>query len=157
MDSSNKFSLILLVLLASPSLSFVVKTTTYSAAKDISNKSSSVAQVTNTIHVPALASPFVTPNNSVGSIYEKLPTAWATLSEEKQEKAVAWIEVIDVENTEHLLKHGEVLMLAKLFLGKFTSKSQDNEQANYFSIFMENNEMTFKNLMREEIIGKYNY
>ncbi|KAI9590943.1 kinase-like domain-containing protein [Syncephalis fuscata] len=133
-----------------PASPFVAEPVTYSATKDISYELSSAVQVTNTAYVPALASPFVTPNNSVGSIYEKLPTAWATLSEAERAEVAGWIEVVDDKNTEHLLKHGEIFNAGQVISS--TSEIQNNKQANYFSIFMENNEIRFKSLMNGEIM-----
>ncbi|KAI9592109.1 kinase-like domain-containing protein [Syncephalis fuscata] len=133
-----------------PASPFVAEPVTYSATEDISYELSSAVQVTNTAYVPALASPFVTPNNSVGSIYEKLPTAWATLSEAERAEVAGWIEVVDDKNTEHLLKHGEIFNAGQVISS--TSEIQNNKQANYFSIFMENNEITFKSLMNGEIM-----
>ncbi|KAI9593400.1 kinase-like domain-containing protein [Syncephalis fuscata] len=146
-SSINNFPCISLPPPASP---FVAEPVTYSATEDISYELSSAVQVTNTAYVPALASPFVTPNNSVGSIYEKLPTAWATLSEAERAEVAGWIEVVDDKNTEHLLKHGEIFNAGQVISS--TSEIQNNKQANYFSIFMENNEITFKSLMNGEIM-----
>ncbi|KAI9590850.1 hypothetical protein BDF19DRAFT_470214 [Syncephalis fuscata] len=44
-------------------------------------------------HLSTLASSSVAPNNSVGDIYERLPTAWAEMSEAEKAETVGWVEV----------------------------------------------------------------
>ncbi|KAI9591095.1 kinase-like domain-containing protein [Syncephalis fuscata] len=138
----------------SPSLAPAAEANIVSAAEDVVEEQCVVAQPSDAPRLPALASSFTTPNNSVGDIYERLPAAWAAMSLAEQAKIVGWVEVSDENDTEHLLMRGEEYTFGQgsESASEGEEEEEEKEQDDYFSIFMENEIMMCKNLMSSSIL-----
>ncbi|KAI9593457.1 hypothetical protein BDF19DRAFT_415295 [Syncephalis fuscata] len=104
------------------------------------------------ISLPPSALPFVaepdthSATNAValGYIYERLPTAWAEMSEAEKAETVGWVEVFGVEGMEFLIKRCELFILCKNKTDLNDRRGQETDQVEAFHIFMENGNMMLR-------------